>query len=125
MNVSSVQPLKRTAQHSGVAREATSQGSLLERKKRAEKRKKLKPKVRAKLEETLGLKDKEMAVDEESKEAEGSEEPLVKVVENQESTVVGNEDVVMDSEETFQKNLKKKHRNLKRLKHKRRKKNRR
>lgn len=68
---------------------AKSIRSKRERKKRAEKRKKLKPKVRAKLEETLGLKDKEMAVDEESKEAEGSEEPLVKVVENQESTVVG------------------------------------
>ena len=68
---------------------AKSIRSKRERKKRAAKRKKLKPKVRAKLEETLGLKDKEMAVDEETKEAEGSEEPLVKVVGNQESTVVG------------------------------------
>ncbi|XP_044164378.1 uncharacterized protein LOC122948502 isoform X2 [Acropora millepora] len=66
---------------------AKSIRSKRERKKRAAKRKKLKPKVRAKLEETLGLKDKEMAVDEETKEAEGSEEPLVKVVGNQESTV--------------------------------------
>ncbi|KAK2574071.1 hypothetical protein P5673_000196 [Acropora cervicornis] len=55
---------------------AKSIRSKRERKKRAEKRKKLKPKVRAKLEETLGLKDKEMAVDEETKEAEGGEEPL-------------------------------------------------
>ncbi|XP_015761734.1 PREDICTED: uncharacterized protein LOC107340850 isoform X1 [Acropora digitifera] len=104
---------------------AKSIRSKRERKKRAAKRKKLKPKVRAKLEETLGLKDKEMAVDEETKEAEGSEEPLVKVVGNQESTVVESEDVVMESEGTSQKNLKKKPRNLKRLKHKRRKKNRR
>ncbi|XP_074636137.1 uncharacterized protein LOC141894385 isoform X2 [Acropora palmata] len=66
---------------------AKSIRSKRERKKRAEKRKKLKPKVRAKLEETLGLKDKEMAVDEETKEAEGGEEPLVKVVGNQETTV--------------------------------------
>lgn len=68
---------------------AKSIRSKRERKKRAAKRKKLKPKVRAKLEETLGLKDKEMAVDEETKEAEGSEQPLVKVVGNQESAVVG------------------------------------
>ena len=72
-----------------VRKMAKSIRSKRERKKRAAKRKKLKPKVIAKLEETLGLKDKEMAVDEETKEAEGSEEPLVKVVGNQESTVVG------------------------------------
>lgn len=65
---------------------AKSLRSKRERKKRAAKREKLKPKVRAKLKETLGLKDKEMAVDE---EGEGSEEPLVKVVENREPTVVG------------------------------------
>lgn len=64
---------------------AKSIRSKRKRKLRAARREKLKPKVKAKLEEILGLADKEMIVETESREEDKSEEEVQReTLENQE-----------------------------------------
>ncbi len=66
---------------------AKSIRSKRKRKLRAARREKLKPKVKAKLEEILGITDKEMIVDTESREEDKNEEESQRETqENQEDT---------------------------------------
>lgn len=68
---------------------AKSIRSKRKRKLRAARREKLKPKVKAKLEEILGLGDKEMIVETESREEDKSEEEAQReTLENQEDKTI-------------------------------------
>ena len=69
---------------------AKSIRSKRKRKLRAARREKLKPKVKAKLEEILGLGDKEMIVetDQSREEGENGDEAQTETLENQEDNAI-------------------------------------
>lgn len=111
---------------------AKSIRSKRKRKLRAQRREQLKPRVKAQLEKTLGLSDKEMLVDMQKDEENKSE---VETFDKEDSMIMNNaaaeqgtEDVVMTTEDGPQKKLTKKAlkrinktNNLKRLGNKKRK----